>query len=150
TFDRMMALALHLDGRQAEACVHASRVLERPVTVNEASRHSGYQFHQRVAGLATLGRILWVRGYPESALRRASESVEEGLAAGHVLSTCFALSNAIPVAAWCGRWDIVERHARMLVDLTDEYSLACWRAFAAGFELVVARRGLPSGSEAPG
>ena len=142
TYLRMMALGLHLQGKQSRSLAYARRVLEHPVTVNHPARNSGFQFDQRVAALTVLARSLWVNGHPEQALAHATTACEEGLRLGHSLSLCYALANgAVPVALWCERVDEAARFNSLLLAHATEHSLHFWRTFALLYRRALERAG---------
>ncbi|MFS8980746.1 winged helix-turn-helix domain-containing protein [Cupriavidus necator] len=139
--DRMMTLSMHFTGQHARAYVHARRVLGQPLSVYVSARRSGFQFDQRVAALMTLGRILWMQGFPEQAIDHAEGAIERALNINHSLSLCFAISVGCgPVAFWCGDNERAERFTRLLQDRATEHSLTFWGQFGAGYNLVLARR----------
>jgi predicted ATPase/DNA-binding winged helix-turn-helix (wHTH) protein len=138
TYERMLSLGLHFYGDQGRARVHAERVLDHPVATNHTARNSGFQFDRRVAALAVMARILWLQGYPDQALQRAQEAVDEALATGHALSLCYAIANgSAPVAFWAGDIAEARRYTALLQQRADERSLYFWQAFAAGYRLLL-------------
>ena len=142
TYLRMMALGLHLQGRQSRSLAYGRRVLEHPVTVNHPARNSGFQFDQRVAALTVLARSLWVSGHPEQALAHATAACEEGLRLGHSLSLCYALANgAVPVMLWCARVEEAARLNSLLLAEATEHSLHFWRTFALMYHRALERVG---------
>lgn len=151
THERMMSLGLHFYGDQGRARLYAERMLEHPVEINLTARNSGFQFDRRVAALTVLARILWLQGYPDQALQRAQEAVDQALSTGHALSLCYAIANgAAPVAFWAGDIAAARRYTDLLQQRADERSLYFWQAFAAGYqlllELIDAERKIPSRS----
>jgi hypothetical protein len=138
TCERMLSLGLHFYGDQGRARVHAERVLDHPVATNHTARNSGFQFDRRVAALAVMARILWLQGYPDQALQRAQEAVDEALSTGHALSLCYAIANgSAPVAFWAGDITAARRYTALLQQRADERSLYFWQAFAAGYRLLL-------------
>jgi hypothetical protein len=138
THERMMSLGLHFYGDQGRARVHAERVLEHPVAINHTARNSGFQFDRRVAALTVMSRILWLQGFPDQALRRAQDAVDEALSTGHALSLCYAIANgSAPVAFWAGDISAARRYTALLQQRADERSLYFWQAFGAGYRLLL-------------
>ncbi|WP_156526533.1 ATP-binding protein [Cupriavidus gilardii] len=139
--DRMMTLSMHFTGQHARANFHARRVLAQPLNVNVSARRSGFQFDQRVAALMTLARILWLQGFPDSALDHAEGAVERALNINHSLSLCFAISVGCgPVAFWSGDGERAERYTALLRKRAAEYALTFWGHFGEGYALVLGRR----------
>jgi len=142
---RMMALALHLEGRQAQALAYARRVLEAPDTANRASRGSSFQFDQRVAVHVVMARALWLLGCPDQAMAHARQAVDRASEVGHALSICYALaSGAIPIALRNGDHATALRYAQWLVDEAQERSLEYWRHFGRCFLGVIQRDESPN------
>jgi len=136
--ERMMALGLHFYGDQVVARVHAQRVLDHPLTINNAANNTGFQFDQRVAALTVMSRVLWIQGFPDQALRNAHEAVEEALGIDHALSLCYAIANgAAPVAFWAGADEKARAWTRLLQQRADERSLYFWRAFAGAYQYLI-------------
>ena len=138
THERMLSLGLHFYGDQGRARVHAERVLESAVATNHTARNSGFQFDRRVAALTVMARILWLQGYPDQALQRAQEAVDEALSTGHALSLCYAIANgSAPVAFWAGDITAARRYTALLQQRADERSLYFWQSFGAGYRLLL-------------
>ena len=110
TGDRMMALAHHLSGNQIMAHQHAERALAQPARRIAPLSDRAFQFEHRVAALAALARILWIRGFPHQAIRAGRESLECAQSTGHSLSLCYALTTVCGVAMWTG--DVPEARRR--------------------------------------
>ena len=133
--DRMLAASLHFLGDQIGAREHVERMLRRYVTPVNRSHIVRFQFDQRVTAHITLGRVLWLQGYPEQALRCVESTVEGALALDHVLSLCNALAQAAcPVALLAGDLAAAERFTAMLLDRTQTHALDLWSAYGRLFE----------------
>lgn len=135
THARMMALGLHLDGRQDLAAPFAQRMLDEPATVNHAAGIGWFQFDQRVAALSVSARIQWLQGRPDTALASAAEAVREAVAIDHALSLCYAIAiGAAPVAFWSGDLTLARVWTALLRQSAEARSLHFWRAFADSYE----------------
>jgi tetratricopeptide (TPR) repeat protein len=107
-----------------------------------------FQSDQRLATSAFLGRVLWLQGFPDQALRIAKRSVDEGQVTRHAMSLSYVLAHgACPIALWTGDLGLAEHYVGMLNDLSSRYSLARWGAFGRSHQAVLAiKRGdLPAG-----
>jgi predicted ATPase len=69
-----------------------------------------------------------LEGFPDQAIRAAENSVEEARGAHHVLSLCYALSQACLIALFAGDLATAESYLKMLVDQSARYSLPFWAA----------------------
>jgi tetratricopeptide (TPR) repeat protein len=66
--DRMMGVALHYRGDQAEARDHVERVLAGYVAPAHRSHTVRFQYDNQVLALVTLARVLWLQGFPDQAM----------------------------------------------------------------------------------
>jgi predicted ATPase/DNA-binding winged helix-turn-helix (wHTH) protein len=140
TGDRMMALAHHLSGNQIMAHQHAERALAQPARRIAPLSDRAFQFEHRVAALAALARILWIRGFPHQAIRAGRESLECAQSTGHSLSLCYALTTVCGVAMWTGDVPEARRRAARLLDHSTRHSLPYWQFWGRCFEVVLVRR----------
>jgi predicted ATPase/DNA-binding winged helix-turn-helix (wHTH) protein len=130
TCDRMLALALHLTGDHGTARRHVDnqlRAIGQPLAVL-SDRAS--QFDHRVTAHAVLGRILWIQGYAEQALREAREAVDVAESTGHSLSLCYALTQAGGVALWAGNLQAATEWSARLQECAARHALNYWQCWA--------------------
>jgi len=127
TGDRMMALAHHFSGNQVVAQRHAERALTHSGGHIAPFSDRPFQFEQRVAALAVLARILWIRGSANQAIVAARESLECAHSSGHALSLCYALSCLCNVLLWTGDVTEASRVASMLLEHSTRYSMRYWQ-----------------------
>jgi predicted ATPase len=95
-----------------------------------------------------LGRVLWLRGFPD----RAIECVRPLTAAAaprDVVMHCIALCWSASVFGWVGDWTAVESMASRLATHAGIHGLAPYQAVAGGFraQTMIARGELTSGIE---
>jgi len=60
--------------------------------------------------IIALTRTLWLRGYPDQAAERASETVKASEATGHSAALALVLAEAATVALWRGDLDVAQRY----------------------------------------
>src|SRR5262249_28906882 len=126
---RLIGVALHYLGAQAEARQHIERMLAGYVAPARRSHAVRFQADQRVTARVCLARILWLLGFPDQAVRAAEVSVNEALSAGHSRSLCNALAvAACPVSLLVGDLAAAEKYTRMLLDETAGDALDIWHA----------------------
>jgi predicted ATPase len=142
--DRLIGVSQHYLGDQPSARRHIERFLADYVTPDRIASHVvRFQQEQRVTARAFLARILWLRGFPEQAMRTAESSIEDARAKNHAISLCYALTHAAcPILLWVGDLAATERHVGMLLDYSARHALAHWRAWGRGHQgLLVIERG---------
>ena len=132
--DRMRARSLHFIGDQDGALQSVAKMLDHYVPPRTRSHTTRFQYDQKITGRITLARALWVRGFPEQALRVTEENVTEALALGHVLTLTHALSDGgCPIALHVGDLGLADRYTAMLHRYTTDHALDVWRTYADGF-----------------
>jgi predicted ATPase len=141
--DRLIGIAHHFIGNQAEARRHIERMINRYVTPMQASHIIRFQFDQRVTARAFQARILWLTGYPDRASTIMAATVEEAVANGHVLTLCNTLGQgACPIALLTGDLAAAERFQNILLDRAARHALGLWHTWAQCFRgIVLVKRG---------
>jgi predicted ATPase/DNA-binding winged helix-turn-helix (wHTH) protein len=141
--DRLIGIAHHFIGNQANARRHIERMLNHYVTPIQASHIIRFQFDQRVTARAFRVRILWLMGYPERAAADITAMVEEAVSIGHVLSLCNTLGQgACPVTLLAGDLAAAERFADMLLDHAARHALGLWQTWTQCFKgILLVKRG---------
>jgi predicted ATPase len=128
--DRLIGVSEHFLGSLPSARRHLEHMLTHYVPPVHNLQLIRFQTDQRVVASAFLGRVLWLQGFPDQALRAAEQSVDEARPNGHVMSLSYTLAHgAYPVALWAGDLVLTERYAGMLNELSTRHALARWRAF---------------------
>jgi predicted ATPase/class 3 adenylate cyclase len=94
------------------------------------SRH-GFGSDSGVACYITSCMILWMLGFPDQALQRATETVSLTQRLNHPFSTAYALFHTGLLYLWTGDYERAEAFARQLNDLLEDYDLAIWKAVGA-------------------
>ena len=130
--ERLIGVSQHFLGELTSARHHLEHMLAHYVPPVQMSHIIRFQSDQRVAASTFLGRVLWLQGFAEQALRTAEGSVDDAWASRHAMSLSYVLAHgACPIALWCGDLGLAERYVGMLNDLSTRHSLARWRAFGA-------------------
>lgn len=137
--DRMMALALHLVGRQAEARLYADRTLNHPAAVIRTAHKSFHEYDNRVAARSHLARILWVQGFPDQAAAIAQEGVAHGLSLEYPPPLCYVLAYAAcPIAFWNGDMAMATSYMQLLLKQSANLSFGYWQSWRYCYEQVAA------------
>jgi predicted ATPase len=141
--ERMIAVSQHYFGDQRSARRHIERALADGLAPNRRSHIIRFQVDQGIAARVFLGRILWLQGFPEQAMRTAESSVEDARAANHAISLCYALAYAAcPIAFWIGDLAAAEHYAGMLLDHSTRHGLVLWHALGRSHRgVLVIKRG---------
>ena len=125
--DRMIGFSRHYLGDQAAARVHLERMLASFVPDTQRSNYAArFQFDQRVAARAMLGRVLWLQGFPDQAMRAVESAVDEARGS-NAISMCYALTlAACTIALWVGDLVAAERYVGLLRDYSARHDLPAW------------------------
>jgi predicted ATPase len=140
TCDRMLALALHLTGSHEAARHHVDNMLKAMAQPIAAPSDRASQFDHRVAAFCLLGRILWIQGFPERAMRAAADSVALAESTGHVLSICYALPQACAVALWAGNMQLASEWVAKLLECSAQHSLSYWQSWGHCLQVAMRHR----------
>jgi predicted ATPase len=132
--ERLRARCFNLIGDHAEARVSIERMLSTYVAPRERSETVRYYFDQRVAARVTRQRVLWIRGFPDQALRDVAENVKSAQGLGHRLTLTYALCDgACPLALLSGDLDAADHYTEMLHELTANRAMGVWRTYADAY-----------------
>jgi len=137
--DRMMALALHLVGRQTEARPYAERAMMHPVGGVRSAHRTFNEHDNRIASRSHLSRILWVHGFPDQAAAIAAEGVEHALSLGYAVAACYIFSlAACPIAFWTGNSAAVAYYMQLLDSQLTDVSLGFWQSWRCCYQQISA------------
>jgi predicted ATPase/DNA-binding winged helix-turn-helix (wHTH) protein len=122
---------------------HLKHALVGYVSPDQTSRVIRFQTDLRVWARVFLGRILWLQGFPDQAMRAAESGVEDARTANHAVSLCYALAHAAcPFALLTGDLAAAEHYGTMLLDHSSRHALGRWRACGRSFQgVLVIQRG---------
>ncbi|MBV8288631.1 MAG: transcriptional regulator, partial [Hyphomicrobiales bacterium] len=142
TAERLIGASQHLLGNQLAAQRHFERILADD-TLDRRSYIIRYQIDLRVLAHVFRSWTLWLRGFPDQAMRTAGSSVEDAHAIDHTLSLCYALARAAcPIALLVGDLAAAELYIEMLLDHSTKHGVAHWHAIGRCQQGVLAiRRG---------
>jgi predicted ATPase/DNA-binding winged helix-turn-helix (wHTH) protein len=132
--DRMLGFSLHFLGEQAQARSQLEASLAR--RLGGAARPTiRVPYDQGLATRAYLPRVLWLQGFPERAMRAATEVVRDAREGGHWLAFSVALVQAgCPVALLTGDLRTTEEFVAALIDTATAHGLGFWRAEGRCYE----------------
>ena len=139
--DPLLGLALHHCGQHAEARLHAERTMRISRLTPRVPKSTGGGYDDRTAAGTQLSRILWIQGFADQAVATARDVIADAVSEDHAPTVCFALAMAAcPIAFWIGDRHASRRYVDVLVQHSNKNSLAFWRDWACGFDLVWGRR----------
>jgi predicted ATPase/DNA-binding winged helix-turn-helix (wHTH) protein len=133
--DRMMALGLHLVGRQAEARPFAERALDHPAAAIRTAHKSFHEYDNRVAARSHLARILWLQGYQDRAAALAKEGVALAVSLNYPPGLCYVLVHAAcPIAFWTGDMSAARQYVELLLEQSKNLSYGYWQSWRQCFQ----------------
>lgn len=135
----ILGISLHLRGDLTEARAELEAALDRgPRSQRTTTIYLG--FEGKILAKAILARNLWLQGYPDQAMERARQAVEEAAAMDHSLTLAIALIWAISVFLWAGELESAEESIDMLISRAEVHSMAPYLLVGRGFKSEVAIR----------
>jgi predicted ATPase/DNA-binding winged helix-turn-helix (wHTH) protein len=137
--EHMIGVSQHYLGDQPSARRHLERVLADYAAPERRSHFIRFQLDPGVTARVLLAWILWVRGFPDQAMRAAESSIAEARATNHPLTLCYALSQAAcAIALLVGDLAAAEHYVALLLDRSARHALARWHAFGLCHQGVLA------------
>jgi predicted ATPase len=138
--ERLVGISHHFLGEQTVARRHLEDMVNRAPVGNPADILR-FQFDQSVVARAFLGKVLWLKGFPDAAMRAVDRSAADAQSIGHSLSLCYALGQgACPIALLVGDLAAAERYLALLLDHSTRHGLALWATMGRCFQGIVALR----------
>ena len=136
--DRMMALGLHLVGRQDEARHYAERALVHAPALVRCTHTNFQEYDNRVVSRSHLARILWLQGFPCQATEIAREGVELARSLDHPLPLCYILASAAcPIAFWTGDLEAARHYVDALRTAAAVHSFGYWTSWHRCYDIAV-------------
>jgi predicted ATPase/DNA-binding winged helix-turn-helix (wHTH) protein len=135
-----LGISYHLDGNNQSARAYLESALAMlPPSQQINSLHLGFDYHNRAR--ITLARVLWIKGYPDQAVKAARQSVEEAIRFNHPIKLCMALLWAMSVFLWNEDLDSAEEYTDRFIAQAEKHSLAPYQTIGVGAkgELLVRR-----------
>src|ERR1700726_4477394 len=142
TGDRIFGVSLHYHGDQVDAETYFERSLARLDPTVHGPHAIHFQYNQSLAARAYMPKILWLRGFPEAALRAARSVVDDAVAFGHALSLGLVLVvAACPVALLVGDIEAARRFVDMLLSTSTIHAIDLYHTEGSCFSGAVLVRG---------
>lgn len=128
--DRMLLVSLFNLGRLREARVRGERALASIRLMPVTGAGARPQSEQEAITRTNLARVLWIQGFPDSALVMAREAVAVARRSLHDLTACLCLHGLCVVAQWTGSRDEARIAANELSGLAQKHGLGMWAAWS--------------------
>jgi predicted ATPase/DNA-binding winged helix-turn-helix (wHTH) protein len=132
--DRLLGSTLHYEGKQPEA----RGCLDRAVDTDISSGHRHliwFHYDHGVMVRARLARVLLMKGLVDQAETAGQAALGAAQRAGHKLSICFALGEAVcPLALMVGDLTAAAQALTMLVDVAARHNLSFWTRLGSCLE----------------
>jgi tetratricopeptide (TPR) repeat protein len=146
----MTGISHYMSGDQAAAQFHIEKGMSLDAEVGSHHAKNYFGSVNRTGAMVALARVLWLRGFPDRALRTAQEAIDEmSRGRNHPVSVCTSLLYGASVIFWAGKfsraWELVEQ----LIMYAEGHSLRPYRAGGIGLkgELLVASGEVLAGIE---
>jgi predicted ATPase/DNA-binding winged helix-turn-helix (wHTH) protein len=132
---RMRARSFHYIGDQAKAGEYVNDMLANYVPPTNRSHLARFQYDQQMIARVIHARVLWMRGFPDQAMRSIEGNLEAAFAAGHVLTITHVLADgacALPLLT--GDLPLAGERVKLLHRYTKGHALDVWRTYADAFQ----------------
>ena len=136
----MLGSAHHLMGDQAAARRHCESGF-RLISDATESKIGLVGTDYRIRGFVILARSLWLCGFPDQGRQVAGDAIAAANHYGHTAPRCVAFLYSAPVFLWSGDLEVASQHIQSLLELSEKFSLASFRAASLGLkgELTLAK-----------
>src|SRR5262245_9845646 len=141
--DHMVGTSLYFLGEQPQARAHIDRALANYVAPVHRSHVIRFQLDLPVTARRMLAQILWVQGFPDQAMRTATDNVEDARSIGHVVTWLYALEAACLVALYFVQ-DLsqAQRHLDALCAQSARHGVTRWNGRSRYYRaLLLVKRG---------
>jgi predicted ATPase/DNA-binding winged helix-turn-helix (wHTH) protein len=127
TVDLLLGLTLHLVGYQRQALERLRRALDANISGIRVAPNIFHEYDDEGALLGRMARVLWLRGFPDQAMRLVDDAVQRSLNLGHPPAVYHTLGfAACPVAFWVGDIAAMKRYVSLsrqnLSEISSRYS----------------------------
>lgn len=138
---RIYAMNTHFLGDFALSEIMCRQALEAGSVNVRSTRTSGAGYDQRLLAMLVLAKNAWITGATETALQYSREVVAEALNIDDPISTCLVLAvSSCVVYFGMGEFEAARHHLDILHDVSTKHSLARWKEWADGYELLMPGR----------
>lgn len=131
---RLVGIAQHFSGDQNAAQMHLQTMLSRYDKARHQLSLLGASIDHRIVGLATLARVVWLKGQREQAFSFSEEALGAATDYKHEMMICYVLVEAcIPLALLSGRREQARAMITLLTSHADRGGFSIWNACAGAY-----------------
>jgi hypothetical protein len=125
----MIGVSHYMRGDQVSAQLHIEKGMSLDAEVGSQHANNYFGSVNRTGSVMALARILWLRGFPDRALRTAQKAIDE-MSSGrnHPVSVCISLLYGGSVIFWTGNFSKVWELVEQLIVYAERHSLRPYRA----------------------
>lgn len=135
--NRLMALQSTLAGRHLAARSYCEMALDTGA-IDVSGRRNTFVYDHMPVARATLARVLWLQGFPDSALREADQAVAETMDPRQAAIASFVMiTGAIPVAFWSGNWELAKERVAAFHAHAVTHNFLRWQSYGKLFDWVL-------------
>ena len=136
--DRAMGFSTHFLGDQINAYRHLERMLNGYVPALHERPIIRFQFDPWLTAQMRFAVILWLRGFPDRAVRTIESGIADARSINHAVTLCNAFAQgACPIALLTGDLTAAERDVTILFEHSERFGLTFWHADARCFRGVL-------------
>ena len=110
---------------------HLEKAIASYIPNRRSSIRYGFGSDPGVACYITSSINLWMLGYPEKALQRATDTVSLAKRLNHPFSIAYAIFHTGLLYYWTGEMELAEAYAHELNTLAVEYDFSIWKAIGS-------------------
>jgi predicted ATPase/DNA-binding winged helix-turn-helix (wHTH) protein len=146
----MTGVSHYMRGDQASAQFHIEKGMALDAEVGSQHAVNYFGSINRTGAMVALARVLWLRGFPDRALRTAQKAINEmSHGRNHPVSVCTSLLYGGSVIFWTGNFSRAGELVDQLIPYAERHSLRPYRAGGVGLkgELQVASGEAQAGIE---
>jgi predicted ATPase/DNA-binding winged helix-turn-helix (wHTH) protein len=125
----MTGISHYMRGDQASAQFHIEKGMSLDAEVGSHHANNYFGSVNRTGAMVALARVLWLRGFPDRALRTAQKAIDEmSRGRNHPVSVCTSLLYGASVLFWTGNFSKVWELIEQLIVYAERHALRPYRA----------------------
>jgi predicted ATPase/DNA-binding winged helix-turn-helix (wHTH) protein len=125
----MTGISHYMRGDQASAQFHIEKGMSLDAEVGSHHANNYFGSVNRTGAMVALARVLWLRGFPDRALRTAQKAIDEmSRGRNHPVSVCTSLLYGASVIFWTGNFSKVWELVEQLIVYAERHALRPYRA----------------------
>jgi predicted ATPase/DNA-binding winged helix-turn-helix (wHTH) protein len=131
----MTGVSHYMGGDQASAQFHIEKGMALDAEVGSQHANNYFGSVNRTGAMVALARVLWLRGFPDRALRTAQKAIDEmSRGRNHPVSVCTSLLYGGSVIFWTGNFSRAGELVEQLISYAERHALRPYRAGGIGLK----------------